>query len=153
MEVAHSPAEQSNSSVIYGGRFILKLFRRIEPGPNPDCEVQRYLSEQRGFTGVPAFAGLIEYKQDGSPAATLAMMQALVANQGDGWKSTLEELDRFYEQVSGRPAEEMPHLPPGLLFKQEAELPEAALEAIGLSAEVAIKLGPPNGGDASGARR
>src|SRR4029450_5709521 len=51
------------------------------------------------------------------------------------------ELDRFYEQVSGRPAEDMPHLPPGLLFKQEAELPEAALEAIGLSAEVAIKLG------------
>src|SRR4030095_4287840 len=93
------------------------------------------------FTGVPAFAGLIEYEQDGSPAATLAMMQALVANQGDGWKSTLEELDRFYEQVSGRPAEDMPQLPPGLLFQQEAELPEAALEAIGLSAEVAIKLG------------
>jgi maltose alpha-D-glucosyltransferase/alpha-amylase len=68
------------------------------------------------------------------------MMQALVANQGDGWKSTLEELDRFYEQVSGRPAEDMPHLPPELLFK-EAELPEAALEAVGLSAEAAMKLG------------
>ena len=93
-------AEQSNTSLLYDDRLILKLFRRQQPGPNPDCEIGRYLTEEAHFDGIPPFAGAIEYvPADGEPA-TLAMLQGLVANQGDGWTLTLEELSRYYENCA-----------------------------------------------------
>ena len=86
--------------MFYGDRLILKLFRRQQPGPNPDCEMGRYLTEKVHFDGVPPFAGAIEYvPADGEPS-TLAMLQGLVANQGDGWTLTLEELARYYENCA-----------------------------------------------------
>ncbi len=91
-------AEQSNTSILFGDAFILKLFRRLEAGVNPDCEIGRYLTEKTNFNGIPPFAGLIEYALPGATeTTTLAMLQGLVANEGDGWKWTVEELNRFYE--------------------------------------------------------
>jgi maltose alpha-D-glucosyltransferase/alpha-amylase len=93
-------AEQSNSSLLYGDRLIMKLFRRQQPGPNPDCEIGKYLTEETHFDGIPPFGGAIEYvPADGEPS-TLAMLQGLVANQGDGWTLTLEELSRYYENCA-----------------------------------------------------
>jgi maltose alpha-D-glucosyltransferase/alpha-amylase len=98
LPVRRGSAEQSNTSILYGDRFILKLFRRQEPGLNPDVEIGRYLTEKTTFNRIPPFAGSIEYAgtADAEPA-TLAMLQGLVANEGDGWKWTLEELDRYFE--------------------------------------------------------
>jgi maltose alpha-D-glucosyltransferase/alpha-amylase len=98
LPVRRGSAEQSNTSILYGDRFILKLFRRQEPGLNPDAEIGRYLTEKTTFNRIPPFAGSIEYAgtADAEPA-TLAMLQGLVANEGDGWKWTLEELDRYFE--------------------------------------------------------
>jgi len=100
LQVRRGSAEQSNTSIVFGDRFILKLFRRLEPGLNPDAEIGRYLTEKTNFDRIPPFAGSIE--GDGLAAidgkvATLAMLQGLVANEGDGWKWSLEELDRYYE--------------------------------------------------------
>ncbi len=95
-------AEQSNTSIRFGDRLILKLFRRQEPGPNPDAEISRYLSEAAGFAYVPPFAGAIEYGE-GAACQTLAMLQRLVPNEGDGWQWTLEELHRYYERCSAQP--------------------------------------------------
>jgi maltose alpha-D-glucosyltransferase/alpha-amylase len=98
LQVRRGSAEQSNTSILFGDRFILKLFRRLESGVNPDCEIGRYLTEKTTFNGIPPFAGLIEYvPASGAEATTLAMLQGLVANEGDGWKWTVEELDRYYE--------------------------------------------------------
>src|SRR5690606_3644303 len=83
--VTHVGGEQRNSSIIFGDEFILKLFRRIEPGPNPDAEMIRWLSSDRNFNGVPAFAGSLEYTRPGNPSATLGLVQRYVPNQGDGW--------------------------------------------------------------------
>jgi maltose alpha-D-glucosyltransferase/alpha-amylase len=104
LQVRRSSAEQSNTSILYGDKFILKLFRRPEPGVNPDCEIGRYLTEKTTFERIPPFAGSIEYQPaaDGGPA-TLAMLQGLVANEGDGWKWTIEELDRYYETSAPLP--------------------------------------------------
>jgi len=98
LPVRRSSAEQSNTSILYGDRFILKLFRRQEPGLNPDAEIGRHLTEKTTFDRIPLFAGSIELEQatDAEPA-TLAMLQGFVANEGDGWKWTVEELDRYFE--------------------------------------------------------
>jgi len=96
--IRRSSAEQSNTSILFGDQFILKLYRRLEPGLNPDAEMGRYLTEHTSFASIPPFEGMIEYvpESEGEPS-TIAMLQGLVANEGDGWKWTLEELDRYYE--------------------------------------------------------
>jgi maltose alpha-D-glucosyltransferase/alpha-amylase len=98
LPVRRGSAEQSNTSILYGDRFILKLFRHLEAGLNPDAEIGRHLTEQTNFNQVPPFAGSIEYGNDtNSESSTLAMLQGLVPNEGDGWKWTLEELNRYFE--------------------------------------------------------
>ncbi len=94
--------EQSNTSVIFGERLILKLFRRLQPGLNPDCEVGRFLTEHAHFDHVPPFAGSIEYSRAGA-SMTLAMLQGLVPSEGDGWTGALEELSRYYEACVAKP--------------------------------------------------
>jgi maltose alpha-D-glucosyltransferase/alpha-amylase len=98
-QVRRLSGEQSNTSVIFGDRFILKLFRRLESGAQPDCEITRYLTEQQDFAGVPPFGGALEYHSTDVPTATLAMVQRLVPNQGDGWRFMQEELGRFQERA------------------------------------------------------
>jgi maltose alpha-D-glucosyltransferase/alpha-amylase len=98
LTVRRSSAEQSNTSIFYGDRLILKLFRRIEPGLNPDAEIGRYLTEKATFDHIPPFAGTLEFEPGArAEPATLAMLQGLVANEGDGWKWTVEELERYFE--------------------------------------------------------
>jgi len=107
---ARISTEQSNTSLIYGDRLILKLYRRQQPGANPDSEIGQYLTETAGFDGVPAFAGTIQYQPTGGPASgksfTLALLQALVAHEGDGWTLMLEELERYYENCARVPLPE-----------------------------------------------
>jgi maltose alpha-D-glucosyltransferase / alpha-amylase len=98
LPVRRGSAEQSNTSILYSDRFILKVFRRQEPGLNPDAEIGQYLTDKANFSWIPPFAGSIEYSAAAkSEPSTLAMLQGLVANEGDGWKWTLEELNRYFE--------------------------------------------------------
>ncbi len=98
LPVRRVSTEQSNTSFFFGDRFILKLFRLVEPGVNPDAEMGRYLTEKTTFDRTPPFAGLIELKPSAeAEPVTLAMLQGLVPNEGDGWKWTVEELDRYFE--------------------------------------------------------
>src|ERR1700723_4449203 len=106
LRVRRGSAEQSNTSILFGDRFILKLFRRQEPGLNPDAEIGQYLTEKTNFNQIPPFAGSIEVdglaSTDGK-LGNLALLQGLVANEGDGWRWTLEELDRYYEACAPLP--------------------------------------------------
>jgi maltose alpha-D-glucosyltransferase / alpha-amylase len=90
-------AEQSNTSVVYGDRFILKLFRRIEEGENPDLEIGRFLTERVGFAHTPPVTGTIEFHRNGGEPLTLALLQGYVENEGDAWTYTLDTLGRYYE--------------------------------------------------------
>jgi maltose alpha-D-glucosyltransferase/alpha-amylase len=85
-------AEQSNSSIIFGDLLIMKLFRRQQPGENPDCEISRYLTEHTEFRRIPPFAGSINYFDGNGDTHTLAMLQGLVRNEGDGWEWTLQQI-------------------------------------------------------------
>ncbi len=90
-----SSAEQSNSSIFFGESLILKVFRRLESGINPDVEIGRYLTEEAKFEHTPAFAGQICYAHGGAESETpyvLGLLQGQVKNDGDGWKWTLSQL-------------------------------------------------------------
>src|SRR5438094_1437910 len=94
-------AEQSNSIAFANDGFVLKLFRRIEPTPNPELEIGRVLTEQR-FVRTPPLAGALEYLRPGVEPGTLAVVQAAIKHQGSGWEFTIDELRRYYERVSAR---------------------------------------------------
>ena len=97
--------EQSNNSIVFGDRFIMKIYRRIESGPNPDIEVGDYLTKQ-GFPYVPKLTGFLEYRPlDGEPMH-VAMLQSLVPHQGSAWQYTLDALSQFFEAALARPESE-----------------------------------------------
>jgi maltose alpha-D-glucosyltransferase/alpha-amylase len=96
-------AEQSNTSVIYGNQFILKLFRRVDAGVNPDLEIGRFLTEKTTFANVPAAAGAIEYRRRKGELMTLAILQEFVPNTGDAWSYTLDNLTHYFERALAHP--------------------------------------------------
>jgi maltose alpha-D-glucosyltransferase/alpha-amylase len=98
---SRSAIDQSNSVVFLDGRYVLKLFRRIEPGPNPEFEIGGFLTAQ-GFTNVPALAAALLYERPNLEPGTLAVVQSAVVNQGSGWSFTVDELQRYYERVAAR---------------------------------------------------
>ena len=97
--ISRTAPDQSNTSVIFGRRLIMKLFRRLEPGPNPDVEIGEFLL-QRGFTRVPPLIGTISYAAAGEDDASLVMLQEFIPNQGNGWQVMIEELGRYFERVT-----------------------------------------------------
>ncbi len=142
LTVARGAAEQSNSSILYGHRAILKLIRRLEPGPNPDYEIGRYLTEVVQFKRIPPLAGVLEYQPPEQEAITLAILQGLVENQGDGWQSTLDELDRYFEDRSANSRRKRPKADRrSLVTLSQEEVSEETREVIGFYLERAAVLG------------
>jgi trehalose synthase-fused probable maltokinase len=92
MPVAPMRGEQSNTSIRFGDSLILKLFRRLHYGPNPDVEIGRFLTERTTFRGTPGVAGSIEYRDASGAGASLALLQQFEANVGDAWTSTVARL-------------------------------------------------------------
>ncbi|MDQ4129713.1 MAG: putative maltokinase, partial [Actinomycetota bacterium] len=98
-------AEQSNTSLAYGNRFVLKLFRRLQEGVNPDLEIGRFLTERTDFRNTPPVAGSIEFRPGrGGEPLTVAILQGFVPNEGDAWSYTLDVLGRYYERAMSETA-------------------------------------------------
>jgi trehalose synthase-fused probable maltokinase len=134
--------EQSNSSIIYGDRLVLKVFRHVEPGVNPDLEIGRFLSESVRFPHVPAVAGWLEYSAEDGQPATLGILQEFVPNQGDAWRFTLNSLAEFWQQGTGCLAEVSSLSPPGLypLKRSVLPMPDIMRELCGEYLDVAALL-------------
>jgi maltose alpha-D-glucosyltransferase/alpha-amylase len=92
-------AEQSNSSIVYGDRVILKFFRRVEQGVNPDLEIGRFLTERKNFPNIPAVAGWLDYKCKDNSKMCMGILQAFVPNVGDAWQFTLNALSDFWKRA------------------------------------------------------
>jgi predicted trehalose synthase len=89
-EARQISAEQSNTSVVFDEELILKVFRRLEAGINPELELLRFLTE-RGFENIAQLAGWYAYT--GRPMdATLGILQRFIANGRDGWELALDTL-------------------------------------------------------------
>jgi trehalose synthase-fused probable maltokinase len=82
--------EQSNSSIVFGDELIMKAFRRLEPGVNPELELLRFLTAH-GFEHIASLAGW--YEVEGRLLnATLGILQEFLLGFRDGWELALDEL-------------------------------------------------------------
>jgi predicted trehalose synthase len=84
--------EQSNTSIVFEGAVIVKHFRRVADGLNPDLEITRFLTEQTSFRNTPRLAGALEYVADDGRRATVAVAHELVPDGRDGWQWLLDRL-------------------------------------------------------------
>ncbi len=91
--------EQSNVSTAFGDKLILKTYRRLRSGVQPEVEMARFLTEEAGFDNTPAFLGSIEHRPaDGGEPTLLAAAFAYVLNQGDAWGVITNALHRDLEE-------------------------------------------------------
>ena len=130
-------AEQSNTSIIYGKQLFLKIYRRLQPEENPDVEVGRFLTEVAHFNRIPTFLGEISINSGRAAKTTVALLQGLVANQGDGWQWYLGELAGWLPTAQDTPPARSGA--PGWMSEREP-IPES-LEPIQSTIEAAALLG------------
>lgn len=95
-------ADQSNTAVVYGNTFFLKLFRKLDYSINSDAEISAFLTDDSRFDHMPAFVGTFQWRSQ-RETITLGLMQKLVANSGDGWTYVLDRLDELNEKLLASP--------------------------------------------------
>ena len=88
--------EQSNTSIVYNEKFVLKFFRRIYANKNPDYEMSRFLSEKKEFQNTPAYLGSVNIIDSENTNITIGLMQEMVPNQGDAWEYMLTEFNKVF---------------------------------------------------------
>ena len=135
--------EQSNTSIIYGDRFILKLFRKLEEGINPDLEVGRFLTEKKVLEHFASVAGALEYRRPNAQPITVGILQEFIVNTRNAWEYTLDSLRDYFEHVEVQHADmtEVPVPSVSLLDLQAQEIPELATRTIGSYLDSAQVLG------------
>ena len=141
LEAALSVAEQSNNSVVFGERLILKVFRRLEDGVNPELEVGRFLTEKTNFAQIAPLAGSLEFRRDNGEPVAMAVLQGYVPNQGDAWQYTLTTLDHYLKAMEQPASGEPPTRAKTLLQASAMEMTEVATRTIGAYLESARLLG------------
>ncbi|WP_299526689.1 trehalose synthase [Winogradskyella sp.] len=91
--------EQSNTSIVYNEKYVLKFFRRIYADRNPDYEMSRFLSETKDFKNTPAYLGSVQIKDHENVNITIGLMQEMVPNDGDAWEYMLKELHKVFSNL------------------------------------------------------
>ncbi len=137
--------EQSNTSVIYGDRLVLKLIRRVADGVNPDLEIGRFLTERARFPYTAAVGGALEYRTGtgtGEPT-TVAILHQFVPNSGDAWRYTREEVQRYFDRALAKHQEgiKVTVSDHSLLDLTGEEPPPLVAETLGAYIEFARLLG------------
>jgi maltose alpha-D-glucosyltransferase/alpha-amylase len=94
--------DQSNSSIMYGDRFFMKLYRKLEDGLNPDAELTSFLSERGKFEHVPAYCGSLEFQRSRGEPRVLGLLVSQIAHGSEAWKYTVDSAGRFFERVLER---------------------------------------------------
>ena len=138
--IRRTAPDQSNTSVMFGWQLLLKIFRRLEPGVNPDIEIGEFLTA-RGFDRIPPLVGFLTYERQGE-RSSLVMLQQFVANQGNAWQVTMETLSRYFEGVAMLPPREGNGIDSrAWRTSLHAEPPAYVTEAIGTYISAADVLG------------
>lgn len=134
---------QDNNSIIYGNRFILKLYRQVEAGINPDGEVRRFLTETERSNYVARIAGEIKYQRPGGEPTAIAILQEYIPDTTSAWSYTLDSLRLYFEQIMVKQFDENQiHCPATVISGlQKLEIPDFAYETIGAYLASAQLLG------------
>jgi len=115
LAVKHPAFEQSNTLVILGERVVLKGYRRLRRGINPEIEVGRFLTEVSPFGHVAALLGSLEHVDQDGETTAVAVAHAYVSNEGSGWDYTISHLARLLDEALARqtptPADAAPPQP------------------------------------------
>ncbi|RCK81139.1 MAG: Trehalose synthase [Candidatus Ozemobacter sibiricus] len=94
--VTYPGHEQSHTSVELGDRLLLKVYRQVQRGTNPEVEMGEYLSIRREFPHVARLAGSLTYEDGaGGGVVALGILQERIDATGDAWTRTLEFLERY----------------------------------------------------------
>ncbi len=80
--------------------MIAKLIRRVEPGPHPELEIGRHLTDRVAFDGAPPLLGALEYESDDGRRTTLMVVHACVPHRGTAWEQAIDELGRYFEAAA-----------------------------------------------------
>jgi maltose alpha-D-glucosyltransferase/alpha-amylase len=94
-------SDESNTTITYDHRFLLRMYRKIDISINPDLEITRFLSEKAKFKYMPGFLGAIEWKY-GQDAIMLGIMQTMIENHGDGYTYMQERVNNYIERIMAR---------------------------------------------------
>jgi maltose alpha-D-glucosyltransferase/alpha-amylase len=109
--------EQSNSTALVDTDYVVKIYRKLETGINPEIEMSRFLTEDAEFANTPALLGSCELIE-GEQHSAIGVVHAFVQNQGDGWTVTSGYLGRFVDEqrllAIGEQPSESEQLPPYL---------------------------------------
>jgi maltose alpha-D-glucosyltransferase / alpha-amylase len=108
MNVRHPTFEQSNTLVILGERVVLKAYRRLNAGINPEIEIGRFLTDASPYPHIAPTVGSLEYRDVEGGITALALAQAYIENRGSGWDYTLEHLGRFLDAMRTHGSAEPP---------------------------------------------
>ena len=97
-------AEQSNTSMVAGRRYVVKVLRKVTQGIHPEIEIGRFFAEFAPFRNAPALLGSVELLE-GEHRSALAVVHDFVENQGDAWTVIGQSLDRLLDEQHMLPAE------------------------------------------------
>ena len=118
-------AEQSNTSIIYGDRAMLKLFRKLEAGEHPDAEIAQFLTTRTSFRGTPELLGTLRIEEGDGAVTVAGMMQRFVPGAVDAWRHALDSA-RGYFATGGEGSKTVPFAAEaGVLGRVTREMHEA----------------------------
>ena len=98
LEPAPVTGDQNHSALTFGDRFFLKLYRRVEPGRNPDQEVGAFVGAA-GYLHAPRVAGSIEYRAPGQDPIVIGVLQNYIVHEANGWQYSMDHLGLFFERA------------------------------------------------------
>lgn len=117
-------ADQSNSSVVINETSLLKLYRRVEPGPHPEVELCLHLTAVAGFAGCPRALGWLEHRDRHGRTRMLGLLQEYVTGSDGAWDSLVDSLRDRPEDQSSSLASRLPRQLGRLTAKLHAALAE-----------------------------
>ena len=122
--------DAQHALVAFGDRLVLKLFRRLDEGPNPDLEIGRFLLHRAGAPAAPLLGAIELHPVRGAPV-TLAVLDAFVSNEGDAFARAVVALGLYFERAltraPGEPAVAPPRRPVAQLAREEVPADAAAV--------------------------
>jgi len=135
--------DEGNVTALFLDKIVLKLFRRLGEGHNPELEIGRFLTE-KNFTHSPPLLGALEYHGAGNSRMTLAVAKTFVPYAMNAWRYTLDAVSRYYDRVFASAAQgHLPATPPpiGPLKSFDYEPPAEVMDQVGTYIESARLLG------------